>query len=757
MAILVPRLEPAQRQAVLAEALEAAKAIGNGWDRGGALAALAPYLELGQRQEAAAGALRAVKATIGDKSRSRYPALQLASLQDRATALAALEPYLEPTQRQASVAEALQEANSISHLLARHDNLATLALLKRGELLKAINAMSDSDRWSALAALAPHLEPTQRQAALADARQTAKANSATMWGVEVLTALVPCVEPDQRKAAVAEALQAAKAFGRGDPFRSGALADLAPYLDVTQCAEALRAAQEIGDEDARSKALTALLPHHEPTQRPTAVAEAFQTTMAIGNKHARSDALAVLAPRLDAAQHAEALLAIKATGEWMRYRTLAALVPHLEPAQRRAAVAEALQEAKAIGDETVRCDALAVLVPHLDPTQRPAAVDEALRAAEATGDEEARRRALVALAPYLDVAQCADALRAAKAIRDWLDRSQTLCALAPYLDAAQCADALQTEVITDLGHYSILAALVTHLEPTQRQAAITEALHEARAIGDEQVTGTLAALAPHLDTAQAADALKAAMAIKSEHCRCEALAALVPRLKFGQRHAALAEALQAAKAIQYRCSAFAALVPHLEPGQRQTVLTEALQAAKAIGSELLLCRALKELAPHLDTAQAADALQAAMAIDVEHRRCEALAALVPRLELGQLAEALQAVKSMSDNHRYDDLFALAPQLQPAQRQMVLAESLQAAKAIPDEWVRCDVLMKLAEYVSGALGFDLMITLLDAVSRVERRLALGSASKAATLIVKLGEPSAVADLRRAINDVGRWYP
>ena len=78
----------------------------------------------------------------------------------------------------------------------------------------------------------------------------------------------------------------------------------------------------------------------------------------------------------------------------LRSRALAALAPRLAPTERDQALREALEAARAIGDEGDRSEALAALAPHLtDPLLR-----EALEAARAIGDEGSQSHALAALA-----------------------------------------------------------------------------------------------------------------------------------------------------------------------------------------------------------------------------------------------------------------------------------------------------------------------------------------------------------------------
>ena len=58
-------------------------------------------------------------------------------------------------------------------------------------------------------------------------------------------------------------------------------------------------------------------------------------------------------------------------------------MPHLTPPL----LGQALEAARAIGDEGSRAEALAALAPHLTPPERDQALRQALEAARAIGDE----------------------------------------------------------------------------------------------------------------------------------------------------------------------------------------------------------------------------------------------------------------------------------------------------------------------------------------------------------------------------------
>ena len=202
--------------------------------------------------------------------------------------------------------------------------------------------------------------------------------------------------------------------------------------------------------------------------------------------------------------------------EKARSRALAALAPRLAELGHPAKVLEA---ARAIGDAWDRSLVLAALAPPLGPTERDRALGEAL--------EKARSRALAALVPHLTEPWLREALEAPRAIYGEGERSWPLAALAPRL----------AESATRPGRWRwrgpstarrtgpmALAALASHLGPTERDRALGESLEAARTIGDEKARSeALAALASHLGPTERdralGGALEAARAIVDEKVR----------------------------------------------------------------------------------------------------------------------------------------------------------------------------------------------------------------------------------------------
>jgi len=77
--------------------------------------------------------------------------------------------------------------------------------------------------------------------------------------------------------------------------------------------------------------------------------------------------------------------------------------------------------------------------------------------------------------------------------------------------------------------------------------------------------------------------------------------------------------------------------------------------------------------------------------------------------------------------------------------------------ITDESSRSWALAELVRCVPTAGQVDALLTLIDAAGKVARPAALSAAAAGARATFELGGQEAVLELRRAINDLCRWYP
>ena len=690
---------------LMPQALDAAQAIGNEASRLKALAALAAKLP----PELMPQALDAAQAIENEWCRS--------------SALAALAAKLPPE----LMPQALKAAQAIGHETSRLQALAALAA-KLPELmpqaLKAAQTVkSEYSRSSALAALAAKLPPELMPQAL----NTAQAIEDAWARSSALAALA-----DKLPEVLPRALEAAKAIHHAS-FRVPALATLADKLPEV-LPQALDAAQLIGSESDRSKALGDLAAKLPPELMP----QALKAAQAIGDERYRSLALGYLADKLPLELMPQALDAAQAIGD-KRYRSLALgdladkLPPELIP--------QALDAAQVIGDESVRSEALGDLA-----TKWPELLPQALEAAQTIRDEAARFDALVALAQKLPevLPQALDAAQAFKSLSDRLCALGSLVSKLPLELFPQALEAAQA--IRDERYRSWTLATLT----AKLQELLPQALDAAEAIEDASAqSASLVALADKLPEVLP-QALDAAQAIEDEWCRSSALAALAAKLP----PALLPQALDTAQAIEderCRSSALAALAAKLPPA----LLPQAFAAAQVIEDASDRFDVLVALADKLPEVLP-QAFAAAQALWNEDLRSRALAALADKLTPEVLPQAFAAAQVMEDaSDRLNALISLADKLPPA----LLPQALETAPAIGDGSARYFALIAFLPKLVRLSSVECQQCWCKAVewlALLPRPEALRCWASLTPVIFNLGGKEAIAAVAKAIDEVCHWW-
>ena len=318
-------------------------------------------------------------------------------------------------------------------------------------------------------------------------------------------------------------------------------------------------------------------------------------------------------------------------------------------------------------DPAVRCDAFISVLPYLLEHQRSAVLTEALQAAEAITYDRYRAEALIQLAPHLPGELLRPALEAARAINDAWDWARTI------------------------------GELASHLPDPQRSDELAHALEAAQAIRDDlglDFQSVLRGLAPYLPADLLPRALEAARTTRDGPSRAYALTELAIHLPEAHRAIWLGEALDAALAFQDEVD-LNNILGKLAPYLPAELLGQALEASLAMDWDLTRAGALRVLAPYLPAGSLGPALEAARAIQGNGARARALTVLSLRLpeaqRAGVLAEALEAARAIDVETRelaVDDMEArawllieLVPHLPEAQRPGALAEALESARAI----------------------------------------------------------------------------
>ncbi len=395
---------PHLTEPLLCEAVKTAPAIKSESTRWGVLAGLAPHLtdpllreavsvardiewEGGRSQALAALAPRL--AELGDTAEALSVARDIQDKRLRSEALTALAPHLAPEEREHVLHEALSVARDIERQFSGCWPLAELAL---------------------------HLAPAEQDEVLHEALSVARETGFEDYRWQALATLAPRLAPTERDQVLHEALSLARGI-KHEASRWQALAGMAPRLaELGDPAEALSVARDIQDNDQRWQALAALIPHLAPAEQDQVLGEALSAARDIQYGESRSLALAALAPRLAPAEQDKVLrealsVARDIKEEYNRRQPLAALAPLLA---ERGDLAEALSVARDIQDgerpfgadllgnqKEWRWQALAAVAPHLEPAEQDQVLGEALSAARDIQDEKRRSEAMAALAPRL--------------------------------------------------------------------------------------------------------------------------------------------------------------------------------------------------------------------------------------------------------------------------------------------------------------------------------------------------------------------
>ncbi|MBS0242665.1 MAG: NACHT domain-containing protein, partial [Proteobacteria bacterium] len=281
----------------------------------------------------------------------------------------------------------------------------------------------------------------------------------------------------------------------------------------------------------------------------------------------------------------------------------------------------------------------------LDASKRQSILSRILQTVASTSDDRSQAVALAALVPHLKPDQRAPAV--VKAFQAAIDAIEAMAAY--YLRNSErifgefdLAESMRQN--TEAAWVGVLTALAPYLDSEQR----TVALNVATSIRhDSSRFDLLSAFARYLDV----EALEAKIAAGGELFQPHGLATLAVQLPATRREALLGEALQAATSIPtvYRRSvALAALLPRLRPSKQRVAVKEVLSAIASAGREgdFIRCKMAAELASYLDDDQLTEMLGLATEISDEDWRCEALVALAPRLDPAVrdsvIAAALQA-------------------------------------------------------------------------------------------------------------------
>ncbi|MGI5176582.1 hypothetical protein ACQEVZ_09665 [Dactylosporangium sp. CA-152071] len=341
---------------------------------------------------------------------------------------------------------------------------------------------------------------------------------------------------------------------------------------------------------------------------------------------------------------------------------LLGLLPHAPVADRPELLALASAAVAGTRDPYQRVYGWVALLPHLVPGDRAAAVAAALDTVLAM-DEIGFRNVLPDLAPHLSTDQVRHVLEVAADHHEGI-WCKLVAVLAPMLSQEQLRQAMA--VAAGIGvpawQAGILTAFLPHLPAELRAGVVAEALDAAVACPDVDREEALAGVAAYLSTRQLERAAVAAADSPYPYHRARMLALLVPHAPDRWLPQLLATAL-ASNHKPARAHLLAALAPRLPAGPRRGVLA----AADALADPSARAAVLTALLPHAPdgagTTVIDRAVAAATAVNGRHQRTAALLALVPHLPPDRLHRCLDAVLAdLAADPDAADLARLAPHL-----------------------------------------------------------------------------------------------
>ncbi|MGH3624250.1 MAG: hypothetical protein ACRDQ5_21095, partial [Sciscionella sp.] len=515
----------------------------------------------------------------------------------------------------------------------------------------------DAYRAEALAVVAPRLPEPDRSRLLSHAVDVVRTVTRPVPAARVLTELAAVVSEPVRQQVLERAFDAALTTPTWGGYRATAIARLAEATnDPAQLDRSLTAALEITESDERAATLATIASGLPEPSRASVLRQALDTATTTGNNdRERATALLAVAVRMSEPARTRVLgqclgAASAVSGIEHRGWALADIAKHLmDPAQ----VSRALDIALLAEDHGNRTTAMTKIAAHVN---EPAPLGRVLDAGRAMPADWGRADAVTTIAAGLtDPALLAQAAGIARAIADPGPRARTLAAVAVRMaepartgvidetfaaieaaprpwDRTRALRTMATEAtrqrqlvdaalaITDAGaRWEALIAVADQLAEPARTPVLNAAAVAARDVRDWDRAVKLAGVATRLSgsehTALTAEILNGAVTETSDLERSRALVSVADQLtEPDQLDRALDAALACAKP-DSRAKALAAVAARLPEPSRTGLLGRALDTAVAVPDPRDRAWALYEVANQLtDPDHLGRAVDAAFAV-----------------------------------------------------------------------------------------------------------------------------------------------
>ncbi len=471
------------------------------------------------------------------------------------------------------------------------------------------------------------------------------------------------------------------AASSGGVLRVAMLAAIAKRLhgqeQLSMLTEALRYLENIVERETRAKALSALASLLPVSLLPAAVAVA----RGLGVEHEFRGGRGMGKPLADL----EPGWALAAEQDFVT--GIEKLAPRLA---QLGASREAMDLTQAVKDRVARAKVLALMLPHLPPAEREVALAEARETVRAIENIEGR---------------AADKDKRAK------DAEDVVCLrarIAPQLPAVEATEELRSALriallLLRLGRAWPLDALIDLLPvPLFREAM-------------DQLQKTFgAAMFPFrkmlIKVAERGDveaALERARTINMKYQRVGALASLSEFLPTAEQLRLLHQLHDEVRLIGDEPKrAFARSIFFVVAGDADRASAEARSGANTASTRDPLVWAVAGLAPTLEPASVGSAFAVAQAVEASAEMVTVMAALAPRLPPPLLRAAVSVARSVPDPAtRAGALTALLPAVPELERPAPVRRAVQAVKAIKDISVKIAALEKLRPYLTEAEWSD----------------------------------------------------
>ena len=528
--------------------------------------------------------------------------------------------------------------------------------------------------------------------------------------------------------AAVEAQRAGETAFRGEADAIGALAAMAPHLSGLLLEKARDAVRRIGYSKYKADGLMALAPQFAEPERTAVLREALETARQISAPYFKTDALIALAGKVPGASE-DAIVAVTSEGpDFLRLGPLIKLAGRLPEPQKGEFAQRAYQMIQNVEADTA-ADEMGKLLGILQSPLRETAAHEFLARAMTMPIEDRegglpRSTALIGIAPYLSEDDLERAIACGRSIPGYPGiasiRASVLCALSRSTKGAAKAGLIQealrlirAEPYRPIRTESLIDA-IDYLEEGDRERVTGEALADSLELWDRGLNYgdpsprlvMLGKLAPYLNSAQVAEALRGALTIKDAEQESIALVSLAKGLAGAPRMAAQSAALDAAWSLRENPMAIFPITEILK-GMGEELVPRAFEMVMAIPRKTPGVAdweiAMRALAPSLPSGLAARAVATVPELDMPHDRAEVLAALVPQLEGEARDRAIVATIAAVREIRYPHLRASAlRKLAPSLDQLGIADVWELLDTLEEDRYRDEVFVPLAARLRGEL-------------------------------------------------------